>query len=105
MENVQDLIRDQVQNNKIVLYMKGNPRMPQCGFSAKAVQLLQQCGAEFETVDVLSNPQIRDGVKQFSNWPTVPQLYINGEFVGGSDIMTDLFRQGELQKLVDSTKA
>ena len=105
MQNVQDLIRDQVQNNKIVLYMKGNPRMPQCGFSAKAVQLLQQCGAEFETVDVLSNPQIREGVKQFSSWPTVPQLYINGEFVGGSDIMTDLFRQGELQKLVDSTKA
>ena len=105
MENVQDLIRDQVQKNKIMLYMKGNPRMPQCGFSARAVQLLQQCGAEFETVDVLSNPQIREGVKQFSSWPTVPQLYINGEFVGGSDIMTDLFRQGELQKLVDSTKA
>lgn len=104
MKDIQELIKEQVEHHKIVLYMKGNPRMPQCGFSARAVQILQQCGADFEAVDVLANPQIRDGIKQFSNWPTIPQLYINGEFVGGSDIMTDLFRQGELQKLVASTK-
>ncbi|MEW5791450.1 MAG: Grx4 family monothiol glutaredoxin [Pseudomonadota bacterium] len=104
MKDIQELIKEQVEHHKIVLYMKGNPRMPQCGFSARAVQILQQCGADFEAVDVLANPQIRDGIKQFSNWPTIPQLYINGEFIGGSDIMTDLFRQGELQKLVASTK-
>lgn len=105
MSDIQDMIREQLESNSIVLYMKGNPRMPQCGFSARAVQLLQQCGADFTTVDVLANPQIREGIKQFSNWPTIPQLYVKGEFVGGSDIMTDLFRQGELQKLVESAKS
>ena len=104
MESIQEFIKEQVENNKIVLYMKGNPSGPQCGFSARAVQILQECGAEYAAVDVLANPQIREGIKQFSNWPTVPQLYINGEFVGGYDIMTDLFRQGELQKLVASTQ-
>ncbi|MGC9127410.1 MAG: Grx4 family monothiol glutaredoxin [Acidithiobacillus sp.] len=101
MASIQDLIQEQVQKHPIVLYMKGNPRMPQCGFSARAVQLLQQAGAkEVFTVDVLADPQIRDGIKQYSNWPTIPQLYIGGEFIGGSDIMADLYQQGELHKLV-----
>ncbi|AEK57009.1 MULTISPECIES: Grx4 family monothiol glutaredoxin [Acidithiobacillus] len=101
MASIQDLIQEQVHKHPIVLYMKGNPRMPQCGFSARAVQLLQQAGAtEVFTVDVLADPQIRDGIKQYSNWPTIPQLYIGGEFIGGSDIMADLYQQGELQKLV-----
>ncbi len=105
MADIQDIIRDQVQKHAIVLYMKGNPRAPQCGFSARAVQLLQQAGAEdLFTVDVLADPQIRDGIKKFANWPTIPQLYIGGEFVGGSDIMADLFQQGELQKLVSRAK-
>ncbi|MCE5393631.1 MAG: Grx4 family monothiol glutaredoxin [Acidithiobacillus sp.] len=101
MTDIQDIIRDQVQKHPIALYMKGTPRAPQCGFSARAIQLLQQAGVkELFTVDVLADPQIRDGIKKFSNWPTIPQLYINGQFVGGADIMADLFQQGELQKLV-----
>ncbi|MDD3759421.1 MAG: Grx4 family monothiol glutaredoxin [Acidithiobacillus sp.] len=105
MADIQDIIQDQVSKHPITLYMKGNPRAPQCGFSARAVQLLQQAGVkELFTVDVLADPQIRDGIKKFSNWPTIPQLYINGEFVGGSDIMADLFQQGELQKLVSKAQ-
>ena len=106
MATIQELIQEQVQNHPVVLYMKGNPRAPQCGFSARAVQLLQQSGVkELFTVDVLADPQIRDGIKQYSNWPTIPQLYIQGEFVGGSDIMSDLYQQGELQKLLDNAQA
>jgi monothiol glutaredoxin len=80
--------------------MKGQPQMPQCGFSAKAVQMLNACGAKFASYDVLSDPDLRQGLKEFSNWPTFPQLYINGQLVGGCDIMVELFQQGELQKLV-----
>ncbi|MCK9188300.1 Grx4 family monothiol glutaredoxin [Acidithiobacillus sp.] len=106
MVTIQELIQEQVQKHPVVLYMKGNPRAPQCGFSARAVQLLQQSGVkELFTVDVLADPQIRDGIKLYSNWPTIPQLYIQGEFVGGSDIMSDLYQQGELQKLVESAQA
>ena len=96
----QDRIRQQVAADKIVLYMKGSPQAPQCGFSAKASQLLAACGAKFATYDVLSDQDIRQGVKQYSNWPTIPQLYINGEFIGGCDIMIELYQKGELQKLV-----
>lgn len=102
--DAQEQIKQQVAQNKIVLYMKGTPQFPQCGFSGRAVQLLQACGAEFAAVDVLADPQIRDGVKRFSNWPTIPQLYIQGEFVGGADIMTELYQKGELQKLVSAAK-
>ena len=98
--NVLDKIKQQVGSSRIVLYMKGTPQAPQCGFSARAVQLLSTCGAEFSAYDVLSDPEVRQGIKQYSNWPTIPQLYINGEFVGGSDIMTELYQTGELQKLV-----
>ena len=86
--------------------MKGTAQFPQCGFSGKAIQLLKACGASnVATVNVLEDDSIRQGIKEFSQWPTIPQLYINGEFIGGSDIMSEMFESGELQKLVDETKA
>ena len=99
--NIQDVIKQQVTDNPVLLYMKGSAQFPQCGFSARAVQLLKTCGvSKLATVDVLQDPDIRQGIKEFSNWPTIPQLYINGEFVGGSDIMTEMFEKGELQTLI-----
>ncbi|MFT4844630.1 MAG: monothiol glutaredoxin [Marinobacter psychrophilus] len=101
--NVQDKISQQVTDNAIVLYMKGIPQSPQCGFSAATVQLLNACGVQdFTAVDVLADPEIRDGIKTYSNWPTVPQLYIKGEFVGGADIVREMHEEGELQKLIAS---
>ena len=103
--SVQDKIREQVSSNKVVLYMKGSPQLPQCGFSATATQLLKMAGAEnLYTVDVLQNPDIREGIKHYANWPTIPQLYVNGEFVGGSDIMREMYQNGELQKLLAAAK-
>ena len=103
--DVQDKIRSQVTGSPVVLYMKGTPQMPQCGFSAMAVQVLQACGVQqFASVNVLADPEIRQGIKQFANWPTIPQLYVNGEFVGGSDIMREMYQSGELQKLLDGVK-
>jgi monothiol glutaredoxin len=85
--------------------MKGNKQFPQCGFSARAVQILQACGVnDFVTVDVLTDPDVRQGIKDYANWPTIPQLYVNGEFVGGSDIMTEMFQAGELQKQLEPLK-
>ncbi|MDA8362357.1 MAG: Grx4 family monothiol glutaredoxin [Gammaproteobacteria bacterium] len=98
--DVQDRIKQQISDNKIILYMKGTPQFPQCGFSGRSVQLLQACGAKFSSVDILVDPEIREGIKQFSNWPTIPQLYIKGQFIGGCDIMTELYQKGELQRLV-----
>ncbi|OGI48961.1 MAG: monothiol glutaredoxin, Grx4 family [Candidatus Muproteobacteria bacterium RBG_16_65_34] len=98
--NTQDKIRQQLGASRIVLYMKGTPQFPQCGFSAKAAQLLSACGARYDSYDVLSDPELRQGLKEHSNWPTFPQLYVNGELVGGCDIMTELYQKGELQKLV-----
>ena len=98
--NVQDRIHQQLSGDKIVLYMKGTPQFPQCGFSAKAAQLLGACGAKYTSYDILMDPEIRQGLKEYSNWPTFPQLYLNGELVGGCDIMTELFQKGELQKLI-----
>ena len=98
--DIQEQIKQQVERNPILLFMKGTPAMPQCGFSQRAVQLLQACGATFESVNVLADDTVRDGVKRFSNWPTIPQLYINGKFVGGSDIMMELYQKGELEKMV-----
>ncbi|MCC6532096.1 MAG: Grx4 family monothiol glutaredoxin [Burkholderiales bacterium] len=99
--SVQDTIKQQVSGNKVVLYMKGSPDFPQCGFSARAVQVLRACGVEeIFSVDVLQDPDIRQGIKDYANWPTIPQLYVNGEFVGGSDIVTEMFQSGELQKLL-----
>ena len=101
--SIEDRIREQVTGNDIVLYMKGTPQFPQCGFSGKSVQMLKACGAQFKGIDVLADPEIRDGIKRFSNWPTIPQLYIRGEFIGGCDIMSELYEKGELQKLVSGT--
>ena len=104
--SVQDVIKDQVSKNRVVLYMKGTPDFPQCGFSANAVGILRACGVDQPfTVNVLENPEIREGVKQYANWPTVPQLYVNGEFVGGSDIMTEMYQSGELQKTLEKATA
>ena len=101
--NGQEKIRNQVTTNSIVLYMKGTPQSPQCGFSGATVQILQACGVQdFAAVNVLADPEIRDGIKAYANWPTIPQLYIKGEFVGGADIVRELYQQGELQKLINS---
>ena len=103
--DIQERIKGIVTKNDIVLFMKGNKFFPQCGFSARAVDLLSRAGAKFETVDVLTDPEIRQGIKDYSNWPTIPQLYVKGEFVGGSDILMDMFQSGELQKLVGGQPA
>jgi monothiol glutaredoxin len=98
--DTQEVIRQQVTENPVVLYMKGTPEAPMCGFSAAAVQILEACGADnVATVNVLADDNIRQGVKDYSQWPTVPQLYVNGEFVGGADIMREMYQSGELQKL------
>ena len=89
-----------VRANPVVLFMKGTTLFPQCGFSSRAVAILEHLGVAFETVDVLQDPEIRQGIKQYSDWPTIPQLYVHGEFVGGSDIMMEMFESGELQQLV-----
>lgn len=94
-------IEELVKQNKIMVFMKGNKLMPQCGFSNNVVQILNVLGAPFETFDVLADPEIRDGIKAYSSWPTIPQVYINGEFVGGSDIMIELYQKGELQQMVE----
>ena len=100
--DTQDKIKQQVAGNPVVLYMKGTPQFPQCGFSATAVQILKSCGVhKFVGVDVLADADIRQGIKDFSNWPTVPQLYIRGEFIGGCDIMKEMFQAGELQKQLE----
>ena len=105
MSDVQQLIKDQVSKHAVVLYMKGSPQFPQCGFSAMAIQVLQASGVkELFTVNVLENAEIRQGIKTFANWPTIPQLYINGEFVGGSDIMREMYESGELQKVLEGAK-
>lgn len=92
-----DQIKQTITDNKVVLFMKGNANFPQCGFSGKAVQILTALDAEFVTVDVLSNDQVREGIKAYSSWPTIPQLYIKGEFIGGSDIMNEMYEAGELK--------
>jgi monothiol glutaredoxin len=100
--NIQETIKQQITTNPVILYMKGTAQFPQCGFSSKAVQLLKACEATFETVNVLENPEIRQGIKEISNWPTIPQLYVKGDFVGGSDIMTEMYESGELQELLST---
>lgn len=98
--SIQEKIKQQVAENNIILYMKGNAELPMCGFSARAVNILKSCGAQFATVDVLQDDDIRQGIKVYANWPTIPQLYIKGEFIGGSDIIAEMFEAGELQEMV-----
>ncbi|MGH1426716.1 MAG: Grx4 family monothiol glutaredoxin [Arenicella sp.] len=98
--STQEKIQQTISDNNVVLYMKGTASFPQCGFSGRAIQILNACGSEFVSVDVLSDPEIREGIKTFSNWPTIPQLYVKGEFIGGSDIMTEMYQSGELKTLL-----
>jgi len=101
MSDVQSWIKDTVTNHPVVLFMKGTAEFPQCGFSGRAVQILKAVGVEnIVTVNVLEDPEVRQGIKEYSNWPTIPQLYVKGEFIGGSDIMTEMYESGELQTLI-----
>ncbi|WP_265570193.1 Grx4 family monothiol glutaredoxin [Sphingomicrobium nitratireducens] len=100
MTDANTRIDDIVKAHDVVLFMKGSKLFPQCGFSGRAVAILDHVGTEFETVDVLQDPEIRQGIKDYSDWPTIPQLYVKGEFVGGSDIMMEMFESGELQQLI-----
>ncbi len=98
---IMEIIKDQIESNTIILYMKGSPNMPQCGFSAQTVQALMACGERFAYVDILSNPEIRATLPKYANWPTFPQLWVRGELVGGCDIVTEMYESGELKKLID----
>ena len=102
--DTQALIKEQVTSNPVVLYMKGTPKFPQCGFSNLATQILKACDVNYLAVDVLADQNIREGIKSYANWPTIPQLYVNGEFVGGSDIMRAMYESGELQTLLNAAK-
>ncbi len=93
-------IRQEIDDNPVVLFMKGTPMFPQCGFSAAVVQVLTHLGVKFKGIDVLTDPSLRDGIKQFSSWPTIPQLYVKGEFVGGCDIVREMYQSGELQTML-----
>jgi monothiol glutaredoxin len=105
LQDIKERIKQQVTGAPVVLYMKGTPQMPQCGFSAMAVQVLNACGVrEFRSFNVLADAEIRQGIKDYANWPTIPQLYVNGEFVGGCDIMREMYQSGELQQLLQSAK-
>jgi monothiol glutaredoxin len=102
MSDAKNRIDEIVKKNSVVLFMKGTPLFPQCGFSSRAVTILEHLDTPFESVDVLQDPEIRQGIKEYSDWPTIPQLYVKGEFVGGSDIMLEMFESGELQQLVNA---
>jgi len=102
--DILERIQSFVEEVPVVLFMKGDRMFPQCGFSGKSVQMLEACGADYETVNVLADDQVRQGIKDYSSWPTVPQLYVAGEFIGGSDILTDLYESGDLQLMLDSAK-
>jgi len=105
MSDVQQRIADIVKSNRVVLFMKGTAQFPMCGFSGRAVQILKACGVtDLTTVNVLEDEEVRQGIKDFANWPTIPQLYVNGEFVGGSDIMREMYESGELQKMLGATQ-
>ena len=105
MENVINEIRKQISGNKVIVYMKGTPSLPQCGFSARTVAILEDVGYPFAAVDVLAEPDKREAIKVYSEWPTIPQVYINGQFVGGCDIMMELYESGELQRLLSAAFA
>ncbi len=100
-KTINERIQQELDENQVVLFMKGTPVFPQCGFSATVVQVLNHLGVKFKGVDVLQDPGLRQGVKEFTNWPTIPQLYVKGEFVGGCDIIREMFQSGELQQLLD----
>ena len=101
-DETQEKIKNQIENNKVILYMKGSKEMPMCGFSARVVEILNSYELDYETVDVLLDQDIRQGIKEFSNWPTIPQLYVNGQFIGGCDICVEMHNSGELEPIVKS---
>ena len=103
--DIMETLREQIENNTIILYMKGSPQMPQCGFSAQTVQALMACGEKFAYVDVLSHPEVRQNLPKYADWPTFPQLWVEGELVGGCDIVGEMFQSGELQELVKAAAA
>ncbi len=103
--SIEDTIKEQISTHNILLYMKGSPEQPQCGFSSRATQMLMACGKKFAYVDILSNPEIRATLPRIANWPTFPQLYVAGELVGGCDIMTEMHEKGELKTLIDASGA
>ncbi|MGR8978578.1 MAG: Grx4 family monothiol glutaredoxin [Gammaproteobacteria bacterium] len=103
--NVIERIKDQITNNSVLLYMKGSPEFPQCGFSGQTVHVLEACHAKYAYINIFEDPELREALKSYSNWPTYPQLYISGELVGGCDIVTDLYQKGELQKLLSAANA
>ena len=104
--SIQDKIREQVKGHPVVLYMKGTPQFPQCGFSATAAEILKRCGVkDYFSVNVLADADIRQGIKEYANWPTIPQLYVNGEFGGGCDIMREMYASGELQQMLERKPA
>ena len=100
--DVQERIKSVVEENDIIIFMKGSPEAPQCGFSKQTTEALKSCNAEFAYVDILAEPEVRSGLPQFSNWPTFPQVFVKGELIGGCDIVMDLFQKGELQKMIDA---
>ena len=106
MSDINDTIKEQVTQNRVVLYMKGTPQSPQCGFSATAAEILKRCGVtSYASYNILQDDDLRQGIKAYSNWPTIPQLYVDGEFVGGCDIMREMYQSGELQQLLAKTPA
>ena len=102
MDNVKDRIETDIKSNDVVLYMKGTPVFPQCGFSAAVVQVLTHMGVKFKGINVLEDPEIRNGIKEYANWPTIPQLYVKGEFVGGCDIVREMYQTGELAEMLQT---
>ena len=100
MASIQDAIKQEVSTNDVVLFMKGTPQMPMCGFSSQVVQILDYLGVDYKGVNVLADDEIRQGIKEYSNWPTIPQLYVKGEFIGGADILGEMYESGELQTLI-----
>lgn len=103
MSDINAFIDEQIKSNNVMLFMKGTPDFPQCGFSGQVIQILSYLGVEFGSANVLENEELRDGIKQYSNWPTIPQLYVKGEFIGGSDIVREMFQAGELQTLLQDS--
>jgi monothiol glutaredoxin len=102
-EDVMTEIENEIRGNKVMIYMKGTPSFPQCGFSAATIEIFEELGRPFNSVDVLSNPAKREGIKRYSNWPTIPQIYVDGKFIGGCDIVREMHQRGELKKLLDTS--
>lgn len=102
--SIHETIKKQIADNPVIIFMKGTPDAPLCGFSARAASTLKACGVPFAAVNILESPELRQGIKEYSNWPTIPQVYVNGQFIGGSDIVAEMYENGELQQLISASK-